>query len=192
MAATEPAEARPATWQRRSGLVALVLGAVSLATFLAFFSISVQIPKSLVYRGDTLARIYLNVPTISGLSGAVGVVLAIVALGGSKRSTKVAVIGLAVAVGIFVVFMVFVAEAMAAIAPPAPPSNAAPATVSFAFVPTPPAIAAVASLLALSAMLVWLRVISGRRPAFAGVIMGGVPLVYWVLSLLIVASGAGE
>jgi hypothetical protein len=155
-------------------------------------SISVQIPKALVYGGDPRAWIYLNLPTISGLSGAGAVALAIAAFRSSKRPTKAVVIGLAVGVDAFVALMVLVAVVMVPHAPPALPSQEALVGVSLAFMLSPPAIGALASLLALAAMLLWLRGISGRRPAFAGLIMGCVPLVYWLLSLLIGASGGSE
>ena len=191
-AASRQAEAPPARWQRWSGTGSLLLGAVSLAAFLAMFSLSIQLPKALVYGGGPIAFVYINLPAISALPGAGAVVLAIAALTGSKRSTKVAVIGFAVGVGAFVTTMVFVAGAMAPIAPSGFPSDAAPVAASVAFMPTPPAIAVVAPLLVLVAMLLWLRGIAGRRVALAGLIMGGVPVVYWLFALLTFASGGGE
>ena len=191
-AASGQGEARPAWWQRWSGTGSLLLGAVSLAAFLAVFSLSIQLPKAVVFGGGPIAFIYINLPTISVLPGAGAVVLAIVALTGSKRSTKVAVIGFAVGAGAFATTMVFVAGAMAPTALSAFPNDAAPVAISVGFMPTPPAIAVVAPLLVLVAMLLWLRGIAGRRVAIAGLIMGGVPVIYWLFALLTFASGGGE
>jgi hypothetical protein len=186
------AEARPSRWQRWFGFGALLLGALGFAAFVAFTSISLQHSKAFVSGDDPLAWIYLNLPTISGLAGVGAVVLAFAALTGSKRLTKVAVMGFAVEAGLFVALMVSVASAMNPGAPPGIAGEPSPATLSLTLALTPPAIAALAVLIGLVAMLLWFRGISGRRPAFAGLIMGGVPVVYWLFALLILASGGGD
>ena len=60
------------SWRFMLGLLALVPAAVGVATFMTYFSISVQLTKALVYEPGLLTSVYLALPQISTASSAVG------------------------------------------------------------------------------------------------------------------------
>jgi hypothetical protein len=180
-------------WRRWLGALALLSALVSVGTFLAFFSVSAQYSKALVYGGDLMTMLYLNAPTISTVAGVASVVMAIVAMWGSRRAMNAAISGFAIAVPVFIGLM-YAAFSLMFSQPPAADVNfpsPPPTALLVTFKPTPPAIGMVGPLLVMGAVLLWRRTgVLSRRPAIAAFISGGMVAAYWILDFLIMSASS--
>jgi len=178
-------------WRRYVGLVALMLAAVSVVTFLAFMSFSVRLSKALVYGGDPIAALYLNAPTISAVTGAASVVIAIVAMWGSRQAMITAIAGLGISVPVFAGFMFIAFGVISKVAPQADQGlEALPAAYSMTFMASPPAIGLAGALLATGLVLWRLRSTKGHRPAIAASIAGGMVTAYWIFDVLVMSASS--
>ena len=75
MSTVECATEGVSTWQKWLGALAMLSAAVSVVTFLVFFSVTAEFSKALVYGGDPLTMLYLSAPTISTVTGAASIPL---------------------------------------------------------------------------------------------------------------------
>lgn len=171
-----------AGWLRVS---AFLMAAISVAMFVTFMSISGPIPKAIAYSSNLLFAVYWWAPLVSEVAGVVSVVLAIVALRGSSRGLKFALVGVAIGILLFFFVTIFAASLMSTLAPP-PIDGKVVAPASFPLlVLSPPVIGIAVVAIAAVAVLSRLRGVSGLRPAIASMVTGGVVSAYWLFSLLI-------
>ena len=179
------------SWRLWLGVVALLLALVSLAAFMTFSSVSVHMPKALAYQPSLLVAVYLNMQFISSASGTVAVILALVALLDSPRALRTAGLGLAVGVVLFFGVMFAVSEVMLSLAPPDLGLEAgAPTAVSIVFAPSPPAVGMVGPVIGTMALLISVRGVAERRPAIGALIVGGLVMAYWLLSLVVFGAAS--
>lgn len=179
------------SWRLWLGVVALLLALVSLATFMTFSSVSVQMPKALAYQPSLPVAVYLNMQLISSASGTVAVVLALVALLDSPRALLAAGLGLAVGVVLFFGVMFAVSDIMLSLAPPElGPEAGAPTVVSIVLAPSPPAVGMVGPVIGTIAFLIIVRGVAERRPAIGALIVGGLVMAYWLLSLVVFGAAS--
>lgn len=163
------------------GMLALLLAVVSGVAFIAFMSVSGQIPKALAFRPNPLFDAYIEAPLASGLFGAAAVVVAILAMSRAGGPVLGAIVGAIVGAALFLGLMVIVAHVEFSLAPP--PSDWVDAPIFPALALTPPAIAMAALGVGTAAVLAVLKGASGYRPAIAAMTIGGAVGFYWLLDL---------
>lgn len=180
-----------ASWRLWLGLLALAPAAVGLATFMALFSLSVQVTKAMVFEPNLLTSVYLAMPQISTVSAAIALIVGLIALLGSPKALEAAGLGLGVAVVLFVGVMFVVAQAM--IVPSSGPDAAfgAITSASVAFNPTPPAIGMIGPAGGTILFLLRVHGFGERRPAIGAVILGGLVSAYWLFNFLLFTLAAG-
>lgn len=181
-----------ASWRLWLGLVALAPATVSVASFMTYFSISVQLTKALVYQPSLLATVYLNLPQISTVGGAASLGVGLIALLGSPKALEAAGLGLGVGVVFFFGSMFLFAQAAMVLSPPGPGSVVgAISAATVAFTPAPPAIGMIGPAGGTTLFLIRVRGFGERRPAIGAVIIGGMVATYWLFNWLMFSFGPG-
>lgn len=172
------------TGRKWPGIVALLLAAVAVTGFIAFMSVSGQIPKSLAYRPDVGFELYIEAPVISGLAGTSSVVAAILALRLASAPLWAPIVAATVGVALFDAVMVIAAQVMLVAAPVVPEATdlAVPHFPSFAS--SPPDVAMAMLGVGTSAVLARTKSAPGQRPAIAALILGAAVASYWLFNLV--------
>lgn len=166
------------------GLLALMLAVASVATFIAFMSVSGPFPKSIAYGHSLLFEAYLQLPTISLVAGAVAVAVGIVALRHASAILGAAIVSAIVGIALFTAVMVAAAQMASALSPPPLDAKAMAVAGSPTIALSPPVIGMATLVIVVAAVLGIRRGVSGHRLAIAALIMGGATTFYWLFNLV--------
>lgn len=166
------------------GLLALVVAVASVATFIAFMSVSGPFPKSIAYGHNLLFAAYLQSPTISLVAGAVAVAVGIIALRHVPAILGAAIVSAIVGIALFSVVMVAAAQMASALSPPPLDAKAMAVASSPTIALSPPEIGMASLVIGTAAVLGMRRGVSGHRLAIAALILGGATTFYWLFNLI--------
>ncbi len=171
----------PRNWP---GFLALALAVASVATFIAFMSVSGPFPKSIAYGHNLLFEAYVQSPTISLVAGCLAVVFAAIALRQASSVLSTAIVSAIVGIAFFTAVTVVAAQMSTAL-------SSSEFDAKAMAVPSPPTIALSPPLVGMASLVIGVAVllgvrrsISGHRPAIAALILSGAVSFYWLFSLV--------